>query len=98
MIGRSLLDSGRQRAKIVNRADPDDPVLDRLLDSRHQGEADSVAELGMRETQTGHFPQHDEAVHVPVGAPGRRKRQDGFHGDCWLWKKNRGAKSFEPRL
>jgi hypothetical protein len=59
----------RQRAKIVQGADLDHARFHGVDDSRHQADADTVAQFGVLETQISDFPQHIASVLVAARIP-----------------------------
>jgi hypothetical protein len=64
-----VIDSHRERAKVVQAANANFTGFDRLQDPRHQADARAVTQFGVFKPQPADFPQHLPAVGVPVGIP-----------------------------
>ena len=79
-VGRRMGHARGQWAEIVGRADLDDSFAKCLQNPRHQGKADTVAQLHKLKPEAGHFRQHRLTFLVTGRAPCGREGNDGRHG------------------
>jgi hypothetical protein len=69
-----MIDSNRERTKIVQRGDLDLAGLHRFKNPGQKTNADTMAQFSVLKTQIANFPQHRAATSVAIRIPARRER------------------------
>ena len=69
-----MIDSDRERTKIVQRGDFDLSGLHRFKNAGQKANADTMAQFSVLKTQIANFPQHRTATGVTIRIPARRER------------------------